>query len=129
MDGMISTTLRSYLFVILALSLTIYGQLVVKWRVDHAGNLPNDAVGQLRFALRLLVDPWIVSAAVLTLVAALGYFVALTHLPLSRAYPVMALSFVGVVIASAPLYGETLTPGKLLGLVVMMTGVLIATRA
>ena len=126
---MISVTLRSYAYVALALAFTIYGQLVVKWRVDHAGDFPGDASGQLRFVVRLLFDPWIISAAALTVIAALAYFAALTHLPLSRAYPVMALSFVGVVLASAPLYGEALTVGKLIGLGLMMTGILIATRA
>lgn len=120
---------RGYGYVLVALVLTIYGQLMIKWRVDQAGDFPGTRSDQLRFVLRLLLDPWVISTAAITIIAALAYFAALTQLPLSRAYPVMALSFVGVVIASAPLYGETLTAAKLLGLGVMMTGILIATRA
>lgn len=120
---------KGYGLTLLALVLTIYGQLVVKWRVDEAGALPEGVGNQLRFVFRLLLDPWIISAAALTLVAALAYFAALTQLPLSRAYPVMALSFAGVVIASAPLYGESLTAAKLFGVGLMMVGAFIASRA
>lgn len=120
---------RGYGLVLVALAMTVYGQLIVKWRVDLAGDLPAGLSDQLRFVFRLLVDPWIISTVVFTLVAALAYFAALTQLPLSRAYPVMALSFVIVVVASSPLYGESLSALRLLGLTLMMAGVLIASRA
>lgn len=119
---------RGYAYTFLALGLTVYGQLIVKWRVDEAGELPSGLGSQFQFALRLLIDPWVFSSLVFAGVAALAYFAALTQLPVSRAYPVMALSFVVVVLASAPLYGEAITAAKLCGLTLIIAGVFVATR-
>ena len=121
MDG------RGYAYALLALALTVYGQLVIKWRVDAAGEAPP-GTSKLRFLLEVMIDPWVISSLVLAGVAALAYLAALTHLPVSRAYPVMALSFVIVVLASAPLYGEALTAAKIAGVGLITIGVFVATR-
>lgn len=115
-------------FVLLTLVLTVYGQLVIKWRVSRAGEFPEDGSEQIGFVLRLLLDPWIISSMALAVVAALAYFAALAHLDVSRAYLIMSLSFAVVVLAAAPLFGETLTLAKLSGVGLIITGVLIATR-
>lgn len=121
MDG------RGYAYALLALALTVYGQLVIKWRVDAAGETPP-GTSKLRFLIDVMLDPWVISSLVLAGVAALAYLAALTHLPVSRAYPVMALSFVIVVLASAPLYGEALTAAKIAGVGLITIGVFVATR-
>jgi uncharacterized membrane protein len=118
---------RGYLWTLLALGLTVYGQLIVKWRIDLASDRSS---GESRghFWLHVLIDPWIISSFVFAALAALAYFAALTTLEVSRAYPVMALSFAIVVIASAPLYGEALTIPKVLGVCLITVGVVVATR-
>lgn len=118
---------RGYAYAFLALALTVYGQLVIKWRVDAAGEVP-EGESKLRFLLGVMVDPWVISSLVLAGAAALAYLAALTSLPVSRAYPVMALSFAIVVLASAPLYGEALNGAKVAGVSLITLGVFIATR-
>lgn len=117
---------RGFALTALALILTVYGQLVFKWRVDAAGELPD--TGRARFLLDIMLDPWVISTIVLTFVAAVAYAAALTSLPVSRAYPVLALSFVIVVVASAPFFGETLTAAKIIGVSLITVGVFVATR-
>ncbi|MBA2523695.1 MAG: hypothetical protein H0V25_10265 [Solirubrobacterales bacterium] len=118
--------LRGYALTAFALILTVYGQLVFKWRVDAAGDFPD--TGRLRFLIGVMLDPWVLSTIAFTFVAALAYAAALTSLPLSRAYPVLALSFVIVVVASAPFFGEGLTPLKIFGVSLITVGVFVATR-
>jgi uncharacterized membrane protein len=66
--------------------------------------------------------------AALAAVAALAYLAALANLELSRAYPVMALSFGIVVLGSAAFLGESLTAIRLIGIAIITIGVVVATR-
>ena len=118
---------RGFLYAFLALAFTVYGQLIIKWRVDAAGELP-EGESKIRFLIGVMLDPWVLSSLVLAGVAALCYLAALTQLPVSRAYPVMALSFAIVVLASAPLYGEALNAAKIAGVTLITVGVFVATR-
>ena len=117
---------RGFLYVGITLLLTVIGQLMIKWRVDAAGAFPES--GRLRFLIDLLLDPWVILAFALAVVAALAYLAALANLELSRAYPVMALSFGLVLVGSAIFFSEALTVTKVVGVLVITVGVLIATR-
>ena len=117
---------KGFLFVGITLLLTVIGQLMIKWRVDEAGEFPES--GKARFLFDLLLDPWVILAFGLAVVAALAYLAALANLELSRAYPVMALSFGLVLIGSAIFFSEALTATKVVGVLVITFGVIIATR-
>lgn len=117
---------RGFIYVAITLVLTVIGQLMIKWRVDDAGEFPDS--GRLTFLVKLLIDPWIVLALALAGVAALAYLAALANLELSRAYPVMALSFGLVIIGSAAFFSEALTVTKVIGVVLITFGVFVATR-
>jgi multidrug transporter EmrE-like cation transporter len=117
---------RGYLYVAITLALTVYAQLVLKWRMNEQGGLPD--TGRGRYLLDLLTDPWIISAFGLAAVAAVAYLAALANLDLSRAYPVMALSFGIVVLGSAAFLGESVTPIRLIGIAIITLGVFVASR-
>ncbi len=78
--------------------LTVYGQLVFKWRVDVAGAFPSGSGERLDYVVRLFLDPWVISVFVTALLASLTWALALTRFELSFAYPFMALSFVLVLV-------------------------------
>lgn len=117
---------RGFLYVSVTLVLTVVGQIMIKWRVDEAGEFPE--TGRLRFLFSVLIDPWVILAFVLAGIAALAYLAALANLELSRAYPVMALSFALVVLGSAAFFSEALSLTKVVGVAVITLGVFIATR-
>lgn len=119
----------SYIYVLLTVLLTVYGQLVIKWQVSRAGGLPAESPAKLWFLLRLLLNPWIASGLVAALLAALSWMAAMTRLELSFAYPFMSLSFVIVLVLSAVLLREPLTVHKLVGLGLIMLGLFVSTRS
>ena len=119
----------SYVYVLLTILLTVYGQLVIKWQVSKAGSLPADLPAKVGFLLRLLLNPWIASGLVAALLAALSWMAAMTRLELSFAYPFMSLSFVLVLVLSAVLLREPLTAYKLVGLGLVMLGLFVSTRS
>jgi multidrug transporter EmrE-like cation transporter len=117
----------NYLYVFATLLLTVYGQLIVKWRVGEAGHFPATNSERVTFLLRLVLDPWVMSAFVGAFVAALSWMAALTKFELSRAYPFMALSFVLVLFLSGVFFDEPITLAKVAGIVLITVGLLVGT--
>ncbi|MET0814102.1 MAG: EamA family transporter, partial [Pseudoxanthomonas sp.] len=97
----------------------------LKWQVSIAGPLPADAGGQLQYVVGLLLSPWVISGLGAAFLASVCWMLALTKLELSHAYPFTALSLVLVVFASALVFGEALTVGKLAGTALIVAGVFV----
>ncbi len=120
--------MTGYLYMLVTVVLTTYGNLVFKWRVDKAGELPENASAQLAWVGRVVASPWILSSFVAACGAAAAYLLALQRLELSRAYPVMSLSFVLVLLFSALLFSEALTTPKLLGIGLVLVGLWVGSQ-
>lgn len=118
-----------WLMIATTVILTGYGQLIIKWQVTLAGELPLDGVGKLRFLLRLLADPLVLSGLAAAFGAALAWMLALTQLPLSQAYPFTALNFVLILAVSVLVLHEPLTAAKLAGTLLIMAGVVVMALA
>ena len=68
------------------------------------------------------------SAVVAGFFALLCWLAAMTKFELSYAYPFMSLAFVLVLIFSAVLFHEAVTVPKVLGVVLIMAGIIVASR-
>ena len=117
-----------FIYIFVTISLTVYGQLIVKWRVSRAGPLPANIMPKLRFLTALLIDPWIVSALLLAVLAAVSWMAAMTKFDLSYAYPFMSLAFVLVLLLSAIIFREPVTMARVMGVVLVVTGIIVASR-
>ena len=114
-----------YAYILLTIVLTVFGQLVLKWRLAAYGALPEDLLERASFLLRLVLDPYIFSGLAAAFVAALAWMAALTQLELSRAYPLMSLSFALVLVLSAWLLGEQLSLHKAGGVALIVLGAVV----
>ncbi len=50
-----------YLYIAGTILFTVYGQLVLKWRIVNYGAMPEDFGSKLVFLFKLLFDPYIFS--------------------------------------------------------------------
>jgi drug/metabolite transporter (DMT)-like permease len=107
---------------------TVYGQLVIKWRIPNDGHLPEETMAKMVFLLKLFLDPFILSGFLSAFVASLCWMAAMTKFELSYAYPFMGLTFVLVFMASVFLFAESVTVYKVLGLALIVLGIVIASR-
>jgi multidrug transporter EmrE-like cation transporter len=121
--------MSGYPLVALAALLTVYGQVMIKWRVDKAGEFPASGADRLRFFGDLLLDPWVMTVLVASLAAAAVYLVALTKLELSRAYPVMSLTFVLVPLSGVVIFRESLSAAAAAGIVLIVVGLVVGSQA
>jgi uncharacterized membrane protein len=118
-----------YLYIAGTIFFTVYGQLILKWRIGKYGALPPGTAEKLFFLLKLLFDPWVLSGFVSAFVASLFWMAAMTRFALSFAYPFMSLSFVLVLLLSAFILQEPLTWAKAIGLLLIVAGVVVTSRS
>lgn len=108
--------------------LTSYGQLVIKWQANLFKPATEGLLSRLPGVLQLLLQPWIISAFVAAFAASLCWMLAVSRLELSKAYPFMALNFLLVCIAAIPLFGESFTVAKGVGLATVVVGLIILSQ-
>jgi multidrug transporter EmrE-like cation transporter len=106
--------------------LTVYGQGVVKWRVNRAGDAADGVPQQLIWALELLKDPWIWTVVIAVIVASIAWLAAISRLELSIAYPLMSTSLILVVLLGVLAFDEPLTVAKMGGALLVLVGLCVA---
>lgn len=118
----------AYIYIILTILLTVYGQIVIKWQVNSAGAFPEGIGDKIGFLLRLLLNPWVISSFLGAFLASLTWMAAMTKFPLSFAYPFMSLSFVLVMFLSSIYFYEPITIPKAVGMGLIVTGIIIGSQ-
>lgn len=118
----------SYLFIAFTIILTVYGQLVLKWQVDLHSQLLARPIQPINL-MHLLLKPWVISAFASAFGASLCWMMALTKLPISRAYPFMAINFLLVPLMAAIIFHEQLDVYKISGVLLIISGVIVLSRS
>jgi multidrug transporter EmrE-like cation transporter len=106
----------------------VYGNLMMKWQLLSAGSLPESFLRKFSFLLRMFINAWVVSSLVAVFLASLFWMAALAKFDLSHAYPFMGLTFVLVLVLSVVLFHEPLTMHKIIGIVLIVTGIIVGSR-
>jgi len=117
-----------FVYIGLTILFTVYGQVVIKWQVNLAGEFPPETIDKVWFIVRLLFTPWVISSFAAAFVASLAWMAAMTQFELSFAYPFMSLAYVVVLVLSVFLFAEAFTWQKLAGTLVIIAGLFILTR-
>ena len=117
-----------HLYIFATIAFTVYGQLILKWRMVQLGEMPVASAEKLRFLITAVFDPAIFSGFVAAFLASLAWMAAMTKFELSYAYPFMSLNFVIVLLLSAWLLQEPITMNKTIGMVLIVAGTVIASR-
>lgn len=117
-----------YTYIFATIGLTVYGQLMLKWRIGKLGALPADTFEKLKFLILLLFDPGIFSGFAAGFLASLAWMAAMTRFDLSHAYPFMSLNFVVVILLSGWLLSEPMTLQKAFGVGLIVLGTVVAAK-
>lgn len=117
-----SETLLSYFLLFLNIIMLVSGQAFFKLGLEKIGgvNLGN--------AWKALLSPTIIVGLALYALATLVWFVVLSRLPLSVAYPIQSLAYVLGIFLAISMFHETVSPMKWIGAAIIVIGVIfIAT--
>lgn len=115
--------------VMVTITLTVYGQFAIKQRMLQVGGaMPSEWVARLGFVLKMMLDPWIVSAFAAAVLASFAWMAAMTRLPLSEAYPLTSITFICVVFGGAWFFSEPLSAQRIAGTLLVLVGLVIGAR-
>lgn len=119
-----------YFYIFGTLFFTVYGQLILKWRLGNISFLlPQGSIlEKLVSLLKLIFDPYIFSGFASAFIASLFWMAAMTKFQITEAYPFMSLAPAIVFLLGIWLLGETFTWGKVIGLVLIIIGVIITVK-
>jgi drug/metabolite transporter (DMT)-like permease len=120
--------MMGYVYILITLILTSYGQLVLKWRLNQFGPFPTGFSGQLQYFIHALTDIYILSSFFAAFLASLTWIATLTKFNLSYAYPFMSLSFILVLFLSYYIFNEPLKLTGIAGALLIIAGLYTASR-
>lgn len=117
------TKITAYGLVIITITFTVLGQLLVKSQAMHAGSLPASWPGRVSFFLNLILNPWIMAGLVSAVIAAFAWILAMTKLPLNVAYPMVAMTYPLVFVLGWLFFREQVSLWQFAGVVLILLGV------
>lgn len=108
--------------------LTVFGQVVFKWQARVIETMPEGLAERFWFIVRVALNPWIIASYGSAFFASLFWWLALRTLDLSHVYPFTTLSYVLVLALSALLFREAITAPKIIGMILIIAGLIVASR-
>nr|WP_294934549.1 EamA family transporter [uncultured Flavobacterium sp.] len=121
--------MNPYLYIVGTLFFTVFGQVVLKWRIGHLGiGLPEGMMDKIIYLIKLIFDPFIFSGFVSAFVASLFWMAAMTKFEITTAYPFMSLAPAVVFLMGVLFLGEAFTLGKVIGLVLIILGTVVTVK-
>lgn len=121
--------MNPYLYIFGTLLFTVYGQIVLKWRLSGMKViLPENTIDKIIYLVKLVFDPFIFSGFVAAFVASLFWMAAMTKFEITQAYPFMSLAPAFIFLIGVFFLGEAMTMGKVLGLILIVVGIIVTVK-
>lgn len=118
-----------YFYVFGTVVFTVYGQLILKWRIVKYGSLPELLWDKIIFLFKLLFDPFIFSGFAAAFIASFFWMAAMTKFELSHAYPIIVGGLALLTSLFAIIFlKEPLTAYKIFGIALIVSGVYLISR-
>ena len=119
----------NHFYLLLAILLGVVSQLIIKWKMS-AFSFDNYETWQEKFSLAfsMLLNPYIIIALVLTLLAGVTWMIAMTKFEISYAYPFTLLALVLVTIFSVLFFDESINIYKFMGIVFIILGIVVISK-
>lgn len=121
--------MNPYFYIFGTLFFTVYGQIVLKWRLSGLKVvLPEGIWDKIIYLAKLIFDPFVFSGFASAFIASLFWMAAMTKFEITQAYPFMSIAPALVFVIGVLFLGETFTVGKLVGLVLIIFGTILTVK-
>lgn len=119
-----------YFYIFATILFTVYGQIILKWRIEKLGfSLPETGlIDKFVSLIRLIFDPFILSGFLSAFIASLFWLGAMSKFEITQAYPFMSLAPVLVFVLGIWVLNEPFTVGKIVGLVLIVLGAIATVK-
>ena len=118
-----------YLYIFGTLFFTVYGQIILKWRLSVLKVvLPDSIFDKVLYLIKLIFDPFIFSGFFGAFIASLFWMGAMTKFEITHAYPFMSIAPAMVFVIGILFLGEVFTIGKVIGLIIIILGTIVTVK-
>ncbi|MGR6832885.1 hypothetical protein [Aliivibrio wodanis] len=123
-----SNFIGNYIYIIATIIFTVYSQIIIKWKSELLINLPDNYFDKALSIFFVLINPWIISSIIATLLAGVSWMLVMSKFEISFAYPFISINFLLMLIVGVFIFGEPLTVSKVIGSVIVMFGLIVLAR-
>ena len=117
-----------YFYILITITFTVIGQLLIKAGIAKVTSSFNHPPRLAQLVSGGLLQPIVLCGLICAFVAAVAWFPAVSRLPLSVAYPFMALPIVLVLLLTPVCFGERVMINQWLGVIIVSFGLWMAAR-
>lgn len=121
--------LTAFALVLTGVLLNAVAQLALKASVRDGGEIALELSNAVPTALQLAAQPWLWLGLVCYAVSVVVWLLALSRVEVSIAYPMLSLGYVVNALAAWSWLGESMTPGKVAGIGIIILGVYVLARS
>jgi multidrug transporter EmrE-like cation transporter len=121
--------LPTNLEVLFGVLLNAAAQLLLKAGTNSIGHFAFDKTNILPVGWQLATEPHILGGLTCYVVSVVVWIMALSRVEVSIAYPMLSIGYVVNAAAAYYLFGEAVTPMRLLGIGIIIIGVYIVARS
>lgn len=121
------TQANAVVLVMVAVFFTAIGQVLVKYGATDMPPFPKELVERAWFMFRLMTSIPVLLGMATAFAAACCWVLAMTKLPLSVGYPMMALSFPTVAFLAWAVFGERISITDMAGTGLIFAGIILTT--
>lgn len=122
-------TALSFALVLTGVLLNAGAQLLLKAGTNAVGHFEFTGANLVPVGWRLATEPHIVGGIACYVISVVVWILALSRTEVSIAYPMLSIGYVVNALAAWWLFGEAVTPARLLGIGVIILGVFIVARS
>ena len=119
----------SFSLVMLGVLLNAVAQLLLKAGTNAVGQFEFVGANILPMGMKLALEPHILGGLACYVVSVAVWIMALSRVEVSIAYPMLSVGYVVNAIAAWYLFGEQVTPVRLVGIGIIILGVFIVARS
>lgn len=118
----------AFILVITGVLLNACAQLLLKAGTNAVGHFEFSASNIMQVLPRFMFEWHILGGLMCYAISVVVWIGALSRTPVSVAYPMLSIGYVVNALAAWYLFGEALTPTRMLGIVIIIGGVYLITR-
>ena len=119
----------SFALILAGVLLNAIAQLLLKAGTNAVGQFEFSSANMVPIGMKLAFQPFILGGIVCYVVSLVVWIMALSRVEVSIAYPMLSIGYVVNAVAAWYLFGEAVTPMRLVGIGIIVIGVYIVARS
>ena len=121
--------LNQHIYIFLSLAFAVSSQLIIKWKMlDNSYNDFSSWQDRYLFAFSMLINPYIISALIFSVLAGVTWMIAMTKFELSYAYHFTVFSLIFITLFSIIFFEEQVNAHKIIGIILIAIGIFSISR-